>query len=103
MSGQDNPDSVTQENLAGPCSAPTYPAKRCLRGKNAWVFEDEYLSLVLQVLLLLLPHDLQLLSHLDLSDSFGLLGLSSTAFALFFAEGVESGAGVAHLEIIRQR
>ena len=55
------------------------------------------LPLVLQVLLLLLPHQVQLLLHLNLPLPFGLLCFASAAFPLLLSQGVQSRSGILHL------
>lgn len=57
-----------------------------------------YLSLVLQIFLLLLSHDLQLFPHLDLPQPLGLFGLATFTFLLLLAQCVESRAGIFHLK-----
>ena len=51
----------------------------------------------LQVLLLLLPHDLQLLHHLHLSMALRLLGLPSQPLPVLLSESVQGSSGVPHL------
>jgi hypothetical protein len=47
--------------------------------------------------LLLLPHDLQLFPHLDLTQTLSFFGLPAAALAFFFPQRFESSAGVADL------
>ncbi len=55
------------------------------------------LPLVLQVLLLLFPHDLQLFLHLQLAQPLGLLGLTTATLTLLLPQRLQRSPRVLHL------
>jgi hypothetical protein len=56
-----------------------------------------HLTLVLEVLLFFLPHNLQFVGHLLLTNALCFLRFSSKPFLVLFSEGIQSSSGVSDL------